>query len=93
MVAVEEEGRPAVPTKTMTGVAVLVNGKSVLVLFGHSMNAFSIINQHIHSNSSLCSGATTSAASAVALRTAAQFLRMSNANAEFDHCGSMGSSK
>jgi PAB1-binding protein PBP1 len=58
-VAVEEEGRPAVPTKTMTGVAVLVNGKSVLVLFGHSTNAFSITNHHIHSNSSLCSGATT----------------------------------
>ena len=59
MVAVEEEGRPAVSTKTMAGIAVVVNGKSVLVLFGHLMNAFSITNQHIHSNSSLCSGATT----------------------------------
>jgi hypothetical protein len=46
MVAVEEEGLPAVPTKTMAGVAVLVNGKSVLVLFGHSTNAFSTTNHY-----------------------------------------------
>ena len=33
--------------------------KIFLVLFGHSTNAFSITNQHFHSYSSLCSGATT----------------------------------